>query len=281
MFRIGEFSKFSGLSADTLYHYDRMGLLPPARVDSFTGYRYYDAAQLVTVNKVLALKDAGLSLEEIAALLKRDPATSALVTLLEEKATAMELSLNAQQERLARLHTNLFLIKNGGIPLMNNVTIKQVEPILVASIRRSFPKAAFDKGLEEMWPQVNEAIDEAGVKRTIPCLMLYYSGFWNEPDLGVTSSPDTLDVEVAEPIVRQFPGDETVTVYSLPKVEKMACIVHNGPFSTIWEAFDALFQWMRGNGYEAAGPIREIYHKGDWATDNPDEYVTELQVPLR
>ena len=28
------------------------------------------------------------------------------------------------------------------------------------------------------------------------------------------------------------------------------------------------------------GPVREIYHKGEWETNNPEEYVTELQFPL-
>ena len=61
MFRIGEFSKLCGLSADTLYHYEKLKILIPMSVDKFTGYRYYDASQIVTVNKILALKDAGFS----------------------------------------------------------------------------------------------------------------------------------------------------------------------------------------------------------------------------
>lgn len=72
MLRIGEFSRLSGLSADTLYHYEDLGILVPASVDLLTGYRSYDAMQLVTVNKIMALKDAGFSLEEIAGLLHAD-----------------------------------------------------------------------------------------------------------------------------------------------------------------------------------------------------------------
>lgn len=58
MFRNGEFSKLCGLSADTLYHYEKKKLLIPMYIDKFTSYRYYDASQIVTVNKILALKDA-------------------------------------------------------------------------------------------------------------------------------------------------------------------------------------------------------------------------------
>ena len=66
MFKIGEFSNLSGLSINTLHHYNEIGILKPEQVDEFTGYRYYNALQLVTVNKIMALKDAGFSLSEIA-----------------------------------------------------------------------------------------------------------------------------------------------------------------------------------------------------------------------
>lgn len=63
MLKIGEFARLSGLSIDTLYHYQKKNILIPSEIDRFTGYRSYDASQLVTVNKLLALKDAGLSLD--------------------------------------------------------------------------------------------------------------------------------------------------------------------------------------------------------------------------
>lgn len=81
--------------------------------------------------------------------------------------------------------------------------------------------------------------------------------------------------------VKSLEGNGEVQVYELPKIEKMACIVHLGSFSTIGKTFDILFDWMRQNNYIADGPIREIYHKGDWVTDNTDEYITELQIPIR
>lgn len=66
----------------------------------------------------------------------------------------------------------------------------------------------------------------------------------------------------------------------LPIVEKMACIVHNGSFATIGKTYETMYKWISENKYSICGPIREIYHKGEWATDNQDEYVTELQFPI-
>lgn len=281
MFKIGEFSKLCGLSVDTLYHYEKLKILVPITVDKLTGYRYYDASQMMTVNKILALKDAGFALEEVDNIMNGDVSVPMLIEMLESKAVFLETTLSNEYNRLERLHTNIFLIKNGGISQMNEISIKKVEPILVASIRKVFDKEEFNENLEKMWMSVNEYIDKKGVKRTIPCLMLYNSGWWDLQQLNVKYDEQNLDVEVAEPITKAFEGNKEVHVYELPRVEKMACIVHNGPFSTIGETIDTLFEWLKNNNYLADGAIREIYHKGEWATDNPDEYITEIQIPIK
>ncbi|MHB8130406.1 MAG: MerR family transcriptional regulator [Mobilitalea sp.] len=274
MFRIGEFSKLCGLSIDTLYHYEKMKLLVPSQIDKFSGYRYYEAKQLVTVNKIMALKDSDFTLEEIAKVLNNNLPLPSLIELLESKSIILEEELNSEINRLERLRTNIFLIKNGGIPQMNEITIKRVEPILMATIRENFHSSKFDEELTTMWSEVNEYINSKGGKRTIPCMMLYHTG-WGDMD-----STSTLEVEVSEPITKSFEGNEKVKVYELAAEEKMACIVHKGPFSTIYKTNEALFTWIKQNGYVRKGPMREIYHKGDWATSDLEEYITELQIPI-
>ncbi|HKL80555.1 MAG TPA: MerR family transcriptional regulator [Mobilitalea sp.] len=274
MFRIGEFSKLSGLSIDTLYHYEKMRLLVPSHIDNFSSYRYYEAQQLVTVNKIMALKDANFTLEEIAEVLNKNLPLPLLIELLENKSLILEEDLNNEINRLDRLRTNIFLIKNGGIPLMNEITIKRVEPILIASIRKEFHNSRFDEELTEMWEKVNEYIDLKGGKRTIPCMMLYHTGW---ADMNESAA---LNVEVIEPITKSFPSNELVSVYELPAVERMVCIIHKGPFTTIAKTNDALFEWIKQNDYRKNGPMREIYHKGEWLTEDPTEYITELQVPI-
>ena len=72
MFKIGEFSRFSQVTVKTLRYYDEIGLLKPAEVDPFTGYRYYAASQFPRIHRILALKDLGLTLEQIGDLLEGD-----------------------------------------------------------------------------------------------------------------------------------------------------------------------------------------------------------------
>lgn len=274
MFKIGEFSKLCGLSVDTLYHYEKIGILLPNRIESSTGYRYYTASQILAVNKIMALKDAGFSLKEITELLHKEIPVTDLIQVLEKKALLLEEALNHSLNQMERLHTNIFLIKNGGIPQLNEIVMKQVEPILAASVRRKFPDEAFDSALEEMWNEVNESIDAHGVKRTIPCMMLFHTGWWN------MGEEQLLDVEVVEPITKVFAAEGNVEVQTLERTENMACMVHCGPFSTMGKTYGAFFDWVKENGYTLCGPVREIYHKGDWATSNPDEYVTEIQAPV-
>ena len=69
MIRIVDFSKLSRVTVKTLRYYDEVGLLQPAHVDNTTGYRYYAYSQLPRLNRILALKDLGFSLEEICKLL--------------------------------------------------------------------------------------------------------------------------------------------------------------------------------------------------------------------
>ena len=78
MFSIGEFARHGRVSVRMLRHYDAIGLIRPACVDAATGYRSYQASQLDDLNRVIALKDLGFTLQQVQAI-------------LEEKLSAAEL----------------------------------------------------------------------------------------------------------------------------------------------------------------------------------------------
>ena len=69
---IGRFARLSGLSVGALRHYDDVGLLPPAEVDRFTGYRRYRRDQLATARTIGRLRDLEVPLESIRAVLASD-----------------------------------------------------------------------------------------------------------------------------------------------------------------------------------------------------------------
>ncbi|WP_431791900.1 MerR family transcriptional regulator [Microbacterium paraoxydans] len=70
---IQEIARLAGTTSRTLRHYDDIGLLPPSRIAA-NGYRHYDAAALVRLQRILLLRELGLGLPQIAEVL--GPSTS-------------------------------------------------------------------------------------------------------------------------------------------------------------------------------------------------------------
>jgi DNA-binding transcriptional MerR regulator len=100
MFRIGEFAQIAQVSTRQLRFYDQLGLLQPVRADAQTGYRYYSIRQLPRLNSILALKELGLSLEQIAPLLKDAISTAELRGMLTMKRAQVEQALHEEAARL-------------------------------------------------------------------------------------------------------------------------------------------------------------------------------------
>lgn len=107
MFTIGDFATMGRVSIRMLRHYDRIGLLPPARVDEFTGYRYYTADQLRRLNRVVALKDLGFTLAEVARILDADVAPAELRGMLRLRRAQVAEQITADQDRLTRIEARL------------------------------------------------------------------------------------------------------------------------------------------------------------------------------
>ena len=94
MITIQGFAKLCGCNTQTLRYYDRIGLLTPARVDEWTGYRYYEEEQALLFVKIKNLQQADFSIEEIKALL---PGDDGLLT------AAFERKIREQQQKLERI----------------------------------------------------------------------------------------------------------------------------------------------------------------------------------
>src|ERR671925_475829 len=107
MFKIGEFSRLSRVSVRMLRHYDQLGLLTPSQTDRFTNYRYYSGDQLPRLNRILALRDLGFSLEQIAGMLDEDLSPEQLLGMLKLKRAEVEQQMQTEQSRLARLEARI------------------------------------------------------------------------------------------------------------------------------------------------------------------------------
>jgi len=264
MLKIGDFSKLSHVSIKALRLYDQMGLLKPVDIDKFTGYRYYSAHQLPRLNRILALKDLGFSLEQISKLLD-EISPAQIQGMLQLKQAELQRLVAEEQARLQRVAVRLQQIEQEDKMPDYDVVLKTVAPIKVAAIREIIPSFHAIAGL---YHELLEYLQHQGVKESRYCAGIWHDTAYKETDI---------DWEFAI-AVEALCSSDRIKVYELPRVE-MACVVHNGSYNTINRAYAALPVWIEANGYKIAGSNREVYIVGGDQQDN-ESYVTEVQFPV-
>ena len=138
MFRIGEFSTIARVSGRLLRYYDGIGLLSPQHVDAATGYRYYTAGQLERLNRILALKDLGLSLDQVARMVDGNVSTGEIRGMLMLKKAELERTLSEEADRLARVESRLQQIDEQGSLGDYDIVVKAAAAQPFLSLRRTF-----------------------------------------------------------------------------------------------------------------------------------------------
>src|SRR6266508_3350226 len=103
MFSIGDFARHGRVSVRMLRHYDAIGLLRPARVDPATGYRSYQADQLARLNRIVALKDLGFTLEQVGSMLDKQVTGRELRGMLRLRHAELAAQIEADTARLRRV----------------------------------------------------------------------------------------------------------------------------------------------------------------------------------
>jgi DNA-binding transcriptional MerR regulator len=275
MFSIGEFARLGGVSVRTLRHYDEIGLLRPAKVDPLTGYRGYTAAQLGQLNRIMALKELGLSLVQARRLLDG-------VTL--EELRGMLILRRAQLEHELEQHTSQLLgiearlrhiAKEEAMPA-DDIVAKKIPAMGVVVIAGHAPAIGADNivpvvnQLYEQFDQlrIRDSVQEAG-----PYLIFYDYGNDEGEDVAVH-----LALPVAGP-PGELPAPAQYRV--LPGIEA-AVAVRNGWAASIFPmVYDDLVRWIEERGYRAVpGLGREVWvHEVDDIADIAQQ-VFEIQVPF-
>lgn len=269
MLKIGDFSKLSRVSVKTLRYYDQVGLLKPRQVDHFSSYRYYAVHQLPRLNRILAYKDLGFSLEQISKLLAEDLPPAQMRGMLRMRQAEIQENVEAEQARLARIEARLILIEQEEQVSTQEILIKKLEPQRVASVRDRMPSPGDQRAL---WEELEAYLAQNGVRPIGPCLTIYHDAEYPEKDF---------DMEVCEPVDHALPGNPRITVRTLPEHESAACILHEGSYDNFSTTYRTLLAWIEANGYHIVGPNREVYLHNVDHTDNPAEYMTEVQFPVQ
>lgn len=267
--KIGEFARVGQVSIATLRHYDQCGLLKPNALDPDTGYRYYSLDQLARLNRILALKELDFPLEQIARLLEEDLSLEQLRGMFTLKQAQTQHLIDTEQARLTRLAARIRQIEQEGKMPAYEVLLKQVDSLLVASIRERIPNIS-ERG--HLYERLSAYLDQQGVRRSEPDLLLLHSRHELHDD-GMS-----IDMEVAMPLPTALPGNEQIRIRTLPG-GLMAHTVHTGDDLSLGRAYLALYRWMEDNGYRLTGSLRLVHLQRAEDMD-PSHYVTEVQFPV-
>jgi len=270
MFTIGDFARHGRVSVRMLRHYDSIGLLRPAHVDPATSYRRYTAAQLARLNRVIALKDLGFTLQQVRDIVEEAVTTEQLRGMLRLRRAELATTMAAAAARLEQVEARLRAIESEGHMPTNDVVIKNVPAVRVAELTAT--AASYEP--EDIGPVIGPLYDElfrrlgaAGITPTGPGVAYYEDAPEGNGRITVHAA-----IQVAAPL-----QDGEVRVFHLPAIEQAATIVHRGSMETVVPTAQTLGRWIDGNGYASAGYPREINLE---CPANRDEWVTELQAPV-
>jgi effector-binding domain-containing protein len=268
MFKIGDFSKISLTTIKALRLYDQMGLLKPAYVDDFTGYRYYSADQLPRLHRIVAFKDLGFSLEQIGKLLNENLDITEIRGMLRLKQGELQRLVEEEKTRLLRIEARIQQMEKENIMPTYEIILKKVEPVKVVSIRQIVSDF---KAVPQIYDELFNYLNQHGVEVKDSN---YCAGIWHETEY----KESDFDWEAVASLDKEIPTTDKIKIYELPGME-MACAVHNGSYNTMNPAYTAIAKWIEANGYKIIGPSREVYIVG--GNNQEDEsYVTEVQFPV-
>jgi DNA-binding transcriptional MerR regulator len=267
MFSIGAFSRLAQLSIRVLRHYDEIGLLKPAHTQRTNGYRYYAAEQLADVQRIVALKGLGLSLEQVQKLMTSRPSTEAIAGMLRLEQARAEGELRDTERRLRELERRLAELQNLGQLSELDVVEKRVE---------ATPFLAYRSTVADM-PAAMALMDEISAR----CKTF---GPWS-PFIGVAHDnffdTEQLDIELGYPVSSpesvDLGGGRHLTVRALPAVERMLSIVYLGDQTDGHQrSHSGLAFWLEQHACELSGPGRELIHG---ANAGPNLTI-EIQYPI-
>lgn len=268
MFRIGEFASFAKVPVKTLRYYDEIGIFTSAKVDEESGYRYYSAEQLIELNKILSLRDIGFSLNQISYIMKNNVSSEKLIHMLNLK--KMEVIEVIEKERERKRKIDLFInnLNEEDIIMNYDIVVKEVKPFKGVCLRDIVPNYS---EMHALWKEVGEHIANNNSKILPGCLAIYYDPSFKESQV---------DVEVVELVSSPVPETSRIKIREIPGA-KVASVIHKGSYENYPKTYTALLKWIEENKFTPCGPNREIYIEGEWSAKEPEDYITEIQIPIR
>ena len=263
LYKIGMFAQMNHITIKTLRFYEEQGLLLPAYVDGENGYRYYTMNQMADIQRITALKQAGFTLDDIK-LINQGADTAYLLST--KKAALLK--------KIAELTSQIAVIDgylSGPAGTLDApVLIRTIPAVTVASMKKRID--SYDE-LFSLMPEMGAEMERLGCRCALPeyCFTHYLEpGFRDEHIL----------IETCEAVTEKKEDSALVKFRELPEITA-ACIFHKGSYSNFSESYAAILRFIEENGYKICGNIRENYIDGIWNKDREEDWLSEIQIPVR
>ena len=263
LYKIGMFAQMNHITVKALRFYEEQGLLHPAHVDSENGYRYYTMNQMADVHRINALKQAGFTLDDIKQMNSGSDAASMLTS---KKATLLR--------KIAELTSQIAVIdgylSDPANTLDTPVLIRKIPAVIVAAMEKRID--SYDE-LFSFMPEMGAEMERLGCRCALPeyCFTHYLEPGYKE---------DHILIETCEAVTEKKEDTELVKFRELPEITA-ACIFHKGSYDKFPETYAAILRFIEDNGYEICGNIRENYIDGIWNKDREEDWLSEIQIPVR
>lgn len=280
MLKIGDFSRISQVTIKALRLYDTLGLLQPASIDPFTSYRYYTLDQLADIHRIVALKEMGLSLDQIRELLSSDLPLDQLRGMLRLKRAELEQRIDEETMRLRQAEFRLRQLELEETMPTLDVVIKKVEPFYALTVRAMVP-TRFQMG--DVGQSIDRALKSANfpihvpLPPNIPVINIFYGNEYLE---------ENIDAEYCMPIDPSLATTFTLDnglIYApreIPGMEMAACYVLKGDYEQVGDHYPLLQRWIAEQGYSYGDEMRWVYLRGVMHGETSANYVTEIQARI-
>jgi DNA-binding transcriptional MerR regulator/effector-binding domain-containing protein len=274
MFRIGEFSKIAQVSGRLLRYYDELGLFKPVRIDAETGYRYYSAQQLPQLNRILALKELGLTLDQIARLLAGHVSTDEIRGMLAMKKAQIEQTLRGELLRFRYIESRIDQIDRDGELRSDDVVLKSVPTQKFISVHE--PSITFTALQTAAWEMYRVLTAHVGARILGNFVVVLHSELWDVEKLNVEIGSifnGNSNIELT------MPDGKVASIRELPAVEMMATTMRVGLAELGHNSYTTLALWAEANEYSFVGSPREVFLQ--IRPGYEDEAVAEIQIPVK
>jgi DNA-binding transcriptional MerR regulator len=269
MFAIGEFARHGRVSVRMLRHYDAIGLLEPVCVDPATGYRSYEAGQLSRLNRIVALKDLGFTLQQVASILDDHVTTAELRGMLKLRQAELQEQMATDAARLAQVDARLLAIESEAGEHAP-VVVKRIAAVRVAELTGTaigYEPQFITPVIQPLYHELPRRLCTAGIPITGPGIAYYEDA----DDAG------GIMVHAALPIADRPGARPGVAVVDLSEIPAAATLIHHGSMDNVLPSIQALARWIDASGYQSLGYPRELTLE---CGDLRDDWVTELQEPI-